>query len=82
MDTPRNDAPVPNSGGQRGTEAAFGGADAVDDTPDIAARGTTPGAPFDNLVHKPAKSGGSRIVWLAVIVALGILLAYAAGMLR
>ncbi|HXG72171.1 MAG TPA: hypothetical protein VNJ04_16290 [Gemmatimonadaceae bacterium] len=83
MDTPRNDAPVPDSGGQRGTEAAFGGADAVNDTPDIAGRGATPGTPFDTVMPTPQKrAGGSRIVWLAVIVALGILLAYAAGMLR
>jgi len=83
MDTPRNDPPVPEAAGRRGTEAAFGGADAVNDTPDIAGRGATPGTPFDAAMPTTQKrGGGSRVVWLAVIVALGILLAYAAGMLR
>jgi len=82
MDTPRNDPPVPEAAGQRGTEAAFGGADAVNDTPDIAGRGATPGTPFDAMPTPQKRGAGSRVVWLAVIVALGILLAYAAGMLR
>jgi hypothetical protein len=35
-------------------------------------------------VLAPARStgGGNKIVWLALIVAIGIILAYAAGMLR
>jgi hypothetical protein len=30
----------------------------------------------------PRSTGGNRMVWLAVMVAVGILAAYAAGMLR
>jgi hypothetical protein len=63
-------------------EVALGGADAVNDTPGIARHGTTPGSPY-NVVAPTAKSGGgNKIVWLAVIVAIGLILAYAAGMLR
>jgi hypothetical protein len=64
------------------SEAAFGGADAVNDTPGIAGHGATPGSPFKVLATRERSSGGNRLVWLAVIVALGILAAYAAGMLR
>jgi hypothetical protein len=63
-------------------EVALGGADAVNDTPGIARHGTTPGSPY-NVVSPTTKSGGgNKLVWLAVIVVLGLILAYAAGMLR
>jgi hypothetical protein len=64
------------------SEAALGGADAVNDTPGIARHGTTPGFPFEVIAPQERSRGGNRLVWLAVIVALGILAAYAAGMLR
>ena len=64
------------------SEAARGGADAVNDTPGIAAHGTTPGYEFDVVKPQEEFRGGGKIVWLAAIVALGIILAYAAGMLR
>ncbi|HEV7593770.1 MAG TPA: hypothetical protein VGO33_02150 [Gemmatimonadaceae bacterium] len=64
------------------SEAALGGADAVPDTPDLARHGTAPGSPLP--VTAPPTSARRRnpLVWFAVIVALGIVLAYAAGMLR
>jgi hypothetical protein len=64
------------------SEAAFGGADAVNDTPGIARHGATPGSPFNVVAPREKSPGGNTLVWLAVIVALGILGAYAAGMLR
>ena len=64
------------------SEAALGGADAVNDTPGIASHGTTPGSPFRVVAPSGGVGGGNKLIWLAVIVALGIILAYAAGMLR
>jgi hypothetical protein len=63
------------------SEAALGGADAVNDTPGIASHGTTPGSPF-RVVAPTGSVRSNKLVWLAVVVALGIILAYAAGMLR
>lgn len=65
-----------------GSESALGGADAVNDTPGIARHGTTPGSPFGVVAPQERSSGGNRIIWLALLVAVGILLAYAAGVLR
>ncbi len=59
----------------------FGGADAVNDAPGITRHGTTPGSPF-RVVAPARAAGGGKIVWLALIVAVGLILAYAAGMLR
>jgi hypothetical protein len=70
------------SEGAKTAEVAFGGADAVNDTPGIARHGTTPGSPFRVVAPTEKSGGGNKIVWLAVIVAVGIILAYAAGMLR
>jgi hypothetical protein len=64
------------------SEAALGGADAVNDTPGIARHGTTPGSPFRVVAPQEKPSAGNKLVWLAVIVAVGIVLAYAAGMLQ
>ncbi|HJP85569.1 MAG TPA: hypothetical protein VJ852_06245 [Gemmatimonadaceae bacterium] len=64
------------------SEANRGGADAVNDTPGIAAHGTTPGYEFDVVKPRQEFRGPGKVVWLAAIVALGIILAYAAGMLR
>jgi hypothetical protein len=64
------------------SEAALGGADAVNDTPGIARHGTTPGSPFKVVAPTERSKAGNKLVWLGVIVALGIVLAYAAGMLR
>lgn len=38
--------------------------------------------PFE--VVEPARTtgGGNRLVWLAIVVAVGLILAYAAGLLR
>lgn len=66
----------------RTAEVAFGGADAVNDTPGIARHGTTPGSPYRVVAPTEKSGGGNKIVWLAVIVAVGLILAYAAGMLR
>ena len=64
------------------SEAALGGADAVNDTSGIARDSTTPESLFEVLAPQERSSGGNKLVWLAVIVAVGILAAYAAGMLR
>ena len=64
------------------SEAALGGADALNDTPDIARHGTTPGSPFRVVSPTPPATGGNKLIWLAVIVALGLILAYATGMLN
>ena len=63
-------------------EAALGGADAVNDTPGIARSGTTPGSPFRVVAPQEKPSVGNKLVWLAIVVAVGIVLAYAAGMLQ
>lgn len=63
------------------SEAALGGADAVNDTPGISRHGTTPGSPF-RVVASQEKPSGNKLVWLAILVAVGIVLAYAAGMLQ
>ena len=63
-------------------EAALGGADAVNDIPAIASHGTTPGSPFRVVTPTGERPGGNKLIWLAVLVAIGAVLAYAAGMLR
>ena len=63
------------------SEAALGGADALSDAPGISRQGTTP-APDFGVVAPTQSPSGNKIVLLAVVVALGIVLAYAAGMLR
>jgi hypothetical protein len=73
---------VPSELNDPNSEAARGGADAVNDTPGIASHGTTPGYQFDVVKSREEFRGGGKIVWLAAIVALGIILAYTAGMLR
>ena len=65
-----------------GSETTLGGADAVNDTPGIARYGTTPGSQFEVVAEQPHRPTGNKLTWLAVVVALGIILAYAAGMLR
>lgn len=63
------------------SEVARGGADAVGGTSGISEQGTAP--PPDLEVVAPTRSaGGNRLVWLAVVVVLGLIFAYAAGMLR
>jgi len=64
------------------SEANRGGADAVNDTPGIAAHGTTPGYQFDVVRSQEEVRGVGRIVWLAVLVAIALVVAYAAGMFR
>jgi len=64
------------------SEANRGGADAVNDTPGIAAHGTTPGYQFDVVRSQEEVRGVGKIVWLAVLVAIALVVAYAAGMFR
>ncbi len=64
------------------SEANRGGADAVNDTPDIAAHGTTPGYQFDVVRPQEEIGSGGKIVWIAVAIAVVVILAYAAGMFR
>ena len=64
------------------SEAARGGADAVNDTPGIARHGTAAGSQLDVGSPSAAPATGSKLIWLAIVVALGVILAYAAGMLQ
>ncbi len=64
------------------SEAARGGADAVNDTPGIARHGTAVGSQLDVGSPSAAPATGSKLIWLAIVVALGVILAYAAGMLQ
>jgi hypothetical protein len=77
-----NAAKTPSTLNDPASEANRGGADAVNDTPGIAAHGTTPGYQFDVVRPQEDVRGGGKIVLLAVIVAIGIVVAYAAGMFR
>ncbi|MFL5488824.1 MAG: hypothetical protein ACJ8AJ_10115 [Gemmatimonadaceae bacterium] len=65
-----------------GSEPARGGADALDDTVLLAQSTPTPSPGFNVVSRREESSAGNKLVWLAVIVALGVILAYAAGMLR
>jgi hypothetical protein len=38
--------------------------------------------PFEVVAPARPRSGGNRLIWLAFIVAVGMILAYAAGVLR
>ncbi|MEO7822471.1 MAG: hypothetical protein ABIS15_02605 [Gemmatimonadaceae bacterium] len=38
--------------------------------------------PFKVVKSTRPRRGGNRIVWLAIVVAVGMILAYAAGLLR
>jgi hypothetical protein len=82
MDGTRGDRKAISAADDPKNEAAFGGADAVNDTPGITRHGTTPGSPFRVVAPTRPAGGGNKIVWLALIVAVGLILAYAAGMLR
>ena len=80
-DTPNSDK-TPSALNDPRSEANRGGADAVNDTPGIAAHGTTPGYQFDVVRPQEEVGSGGKIVWVAVIVALMLILAYAARMMR
>lgn len=64
------------------SEANRGGADAANDTPGLTAPGTTPGYQFDVVRPQEEVRGGRRIIWLAVAVAILIIVVYAARMFR
>ena len=64
------------------SEAALGGAEAVNDIPGIATHGTAPGSPFRVVAPTGGVRASNKLIWLAVVVAVGLILAYAAGMLR
>jgi hypothetical protein len=82
MQANRSDQKTRSAVDDPSNEAAYGGADAVNDTPDITRHGTTPSSPFQVVAPARSSFGASKLVWLAVIVAIGLILAYAAGMLR
>lgn len=67
-----SDSPIASSD----AEAAFGGADAVNDTPGIARHGTTPGSSLPpGPVVQPRSRGGMWIFVALLIVAVLIFLA-------
>ena len=78
----KNSQLTPSALSDPASEANRGGADAVNDTPGIAAHGTTPGYEFDVVKPREEFRGYGKLVWLAAVAALVIILAYAAGMLR
>ena len=38
--------------------------------------------PFEVVEPARSRSGGNRLIWLAIVVLVGMILAYAAGLLR
>ena len=82
MDGPSSEKLAKSAIHDPNSEAALGGADAVPDTPDLARHGTTPGSPLPVTAPPTPARRWNPLVWFAVVVALGIVLAYAAGMLR
>jgi hypothetical protein len=82
MESPNSEKKTPSTLDEPESEAALGGADAVNDTSGLASQGTTPASPFRVLAPTGRVGSGNKLVWLAVIVAIGIIAAYAAGMLR
>ena len=79
----------PDAGRYRNAEAALGGADAVPDTPDIAAHGTEPG--WDGADRRTEKRGSPplarvspgggppAVVWIGGVLALLVLIAVGFG---
>jgi hypothetical protein len=72
----------PNS--QRNPEAAYGGADAVNDTPGLPAHGTEPEQPRAGAARARVGTGaGFGVVgWVVVLLAAIVAIAYIAGMFR
>jgi hypothetical protein len=65
-----------------GSEPARGGADALDDTIAITQSVPAPTDGFNVVSRREESTAGNKLVWFAVLVAVGVVLAYAAGMLR
>ena len=83
----------PDAGRYRNAETALGGADAVPDTPDVAAHGTEPGgsggaerrqAPrgSEPLARVSAGGGPPAIVWVGGVLALIVLVVFGLGVFR
>lgn len=63
-------------------EVVLGGSDVVNGTPAIARQGTIPGSAVNVLATTRAPPGVISLCGRFLIAAVGIILAYAAGMLR
>ena len=77
--------PTPSSGGSgfENEEASRGGADAVNDTPDVPGHGTRPNQPAHGRTRAEVGSAGGLgpAAWLVIIVlALILLLLYGGGL--
>ena len=70
--------------GRRNPEAAYGGADAVNDTPGAAAHGSEPEQPRTGSARARVGAGGGFGVvgWVVVLLVALVVLAYLAGMFR
>ena len=82
MENEKSERPRQVTESAKDPEVALGGADAVNDTPGIARHGTTPGSSYKVTDRGDASRGGNKLIWLALIAAIGLILADAAGMLR
>ena len=72
------------TGPRKPDEAALGGADAVPDTPDVAAHGTNPGPASGGqpLARVGAGGGPPAIAWIAGLLALIVALVVGFGIFR
>jgi hypothetical protein len=70
--------------GRRNPEAAYGGADAVNDTPGAPAHGTEPEQQRTGTARARVSSGGGFGVvgWVIVLLVALVAVAYLAGMFR
>ena len=69
----------------RNRDADTGGADAVNDTPDVAGRGTEPGRTERRAVPRASGTGGRGLPvlgWLAIILAVALILVYGFGIFQ
>ena len=70
--------------GRRNPEASYGGADAVNDTPGVAAHGSEPEQPRTGTARARVGAGGGFgvIGWVVVLLVAIVAIAYVAGMFR
>ncbi|HUF25879.1 MAG TPA: hypothetical protein VMM18_02760 [Gemmatimonadaceae bacterium] len=69
----------------RNRDADLGGADAVNDTPGVAGRGTTPGDVERRGEQRAGGTGGRGLPvlgWIAIVLALLLIAAYGLGLFR
>ena len=78
-------APRGPTGPERDRSTELGGADAVNDTPAVAAHGTEPGNAERRSAERSAGTGGRGMPilgWIAIILALVMIAIYGFGIFR